>query len=69
MPSTPLNVVSCVPTLQIGSSATLAAACDLSGSFVAYTSIVLFHGTFVTGNLIALGAAITLDDNTVVSQC
>ncbi|WP_329149450.1 ice-binding family protein [Streptomyces sp. NBC_01456] len=50
---------------QVGSSATLGAGSTLRGSILAFTSITATTGAIVDGRLLALGAAVTLDTNTV----
>lgn len=49
---------------QVGSSATLNGA-DFSGSILANQSITLTSGALVDGRLLALGAHVTLDGNTL----
>ncbi|MFI2187362.1 ice-binding family protein [Streptomyces sioyaensis] len=50
---------------QVGSSATLGAGSTLRGSVLAFTSITATTGAIVDGRLLALGAAVTLDTNTI----
>ncbi|MGY5127852.1 ice-binding family protein, partial [Streptomyces nigrescens] len=50
---------------QVGSSATLGGGSTLRGSILANTSITAVTGAIVDGRLLALGAAVTLDTNTV----
>ncbi|MFI0709752.1 ice-binding family protein, partial [Streptomyces inhibens] len=50
---------------QVGSSATLGAGSTIRGSILAFTSITATTGAIVDGRLLAAGAAVTLDSNTV----
>ncbi|MFG2862684.1 ice-binding family protein [Streptomyces sioyaensis] len=50
---------------QVGSSATLGIGSTLRGSILAFTSITATTGAIVDGRLLALGAAVTLDTNTI----
>lgn len=50
---------------RIGTSATFLTSSDLVGSFLAGASITAGTGTSVDGRLLALGAAVTLDSNTI----
>ncbi|MDD2776804.1 MAG: ice-binding family protein [Gallionella sp.] len=50
---------------QVGSSATLGANTQTTGSILALTSITLNTGAAVTGRALALTGAVTLDTNTV----
>lgn len=50
---------------QIGTSATFLTSSDLVGSFLAGASITAGTGTMVNGRLLALGAAVTLDTNSI----
>ena len=50
---------------QVGSSATLGAGSTIRGSILAFTSITATTGAIVDGRLLALGAAVTLDTNTI----
>jgi hypothetical protein len=50
---------------QVGSSATLGIGSDFSGSLLAATSITLNNGVDLSGRAFALGAAVTLDSNTI----
>ena len=52
---------------QVGSSATLGAGTDFSGTLIAFTSDTLNTGATVNGRVIALGGAVTLDGNTIIS--
>ncbi|RFU33532.1 hypothetical protein B7463_g2830, partial [Scytalidium lignicola] len=56
---------------QIGSSATLGSNTTFIGIILAHTSITAVTGTTVSGSLIALTGAVTLDSNiiTVVNTC
>lgn len=50
---------------QIGTSATFLTSSDLVGSFLAGASITAGTGTTVDGRLLALGADVTLDSNSI----
>ena len=50
---------------QVGSSSTLGAGTVFVGSILAYTSDTLDSGASVTGRVVALGAAVTLIDDTI----
>ncbi len=50
---------------QVGSSATLGTGTDFMGNILANTSITADTGATVNGRLLALNAAVTLDDNTI----
>jgi type VI secretion system secreted protein VgrG len=50
---------------QIGTSATFLTSSSLVGSFLAGASITAGTGTMVDGRLLALGAAVTLDSNSI----
>ena len=55
---------------QVGSSATLGSATAFAGSLLADQSITLDTGsTILCGRAIALNAAVTLDNNTVSTDC
>ena len=56
---------------QVGSSATLGSTTDFEGSILANTSITLDTGTTINcGRVIALNAAVTMDDNTInIDDC
>lgn len=55
-------------TWQIGSSATLGTATNFAGTILAFTSITATTGVSVSGRLVAINAAVTLDTN-AVSAC
>lgn len=76
IPSTFIPVANSVITLTngaqpgnvywlVGSSATLSAGSTVVGNVIAYTAITVGANTIVNGRLIALGAAVTMDTNTV----
>jgi hypothetical protein len=50
---------------QVGSSATLGTTTNFAGSILATTSITLDTGASVNGRVLAIGGAVTMDDNTV----
>jgi hypothetical protein len=50
---------------QVGSSATLGTTTNFAGTILATTSITLNTGATVVGRALALGGAVTLDDNTI----
>jgi hypothetical protein len=50
---------------QVGSSATLGTGTAFAGSVLAYTSDTVTTGTSVSGRVIALNGAVTLDDNAI----
>jgi hypothetical protein len=50
---------------QVGSSATLGTTTNFAGSILASTSITLNTGATVNGRVLALGGAVTMDDNTI----
>jgi Ice-binding-like len=50
---------------QVGSSATLGTTTNFAGTILATTSITLDTGATVTGRALALGGAVTMDDNTI----
>jgi hypothetical protein len=50
---------------QVGSSATLGTTTNFAGSILATTSITLNTGATVNGRVLALGGAVTMDDNTI----
>lgn len=52
----------------VGSSATLGTTTAFAGDIVADASITLDTGANVSGSLVALNGAVTLDDNTVTSD-
>jgi hypothetical protein len=52
---------------QVGSSATLGVGSTFAGSLLAASAITANTGVVVDGRLLAIGAAITLDSNTVTS--
>ena len=52
---------------QVGSSATLGAGSSFIGNILAYASITTVSGTSLTGRLLALTGAVTLDTNNVTS--
>jgi hypothetical protein len=56
---------------QIGSSATLGAGSNFSGTLMALTNISLGNGVTVQGRLLALNAAVNLDHDTIIkpSSC
>jgi hypothetical protein len=53
---------------RVGSSATIAARTTFVGTIIAYTAITIGHQVSTAGSFIALGAAVTLDDNMIVAQ-
>lgn len=52
---------------QVGTSATLGAGSSFIGNILAYASVTTVSGTTVTGRLLALTGAVTLDTNNVSS--
>ena len=50
---------------QVGSSATLGTTTNFAGSILATTSITLNTGATVNGRVLAIGGAVTMDDNTI----
>jgi len=50
---------------QVGSSATLGTTTNFAGTILATTSITLDTGATVSGRVLAIGGAVTMDDNTV----
>ncbi len=52
---------------QIGSSATLGTGTDFAGTILAFTSITVTTGSIIRGRLLAQGAAVTLDTDTVLA--
>lgn len=50
---------------QVGSSATLGTTTNFAGTIIATTSITLDTGATVSGRVLALGGAVTLDTNTI----
>ncbi len=50
---------------QVGSSATLGTTTNFAGSILATTSVTLDTGASVSGRVLAIGGAVTMDDNTV----
>ena len=52
---------------QVGSSATLGAGSSFIGNILAYAAITTVSGTSVTGRLLALTEAVTLDTNRVTN--
>jgi hypothetical protein len=50
---------------QVGSSATLGTTTNFAGSILATSSITLNTGATVNGRVLAIGGAVTLDDNTI----
>jgi hypothetical protein len=50
---------------QVGSSATLGTTTNFAGSILATTSITLDTGATINGRALALGGAVTMDDNTI----
>jgi len=50
---------------QVGSSATLGTTTNFAGTILATTSITLDTGATVTGRALALGGAVTMNDNTI----
>jgi hypothetical protein len=52
---------------QVGSSATLGTTTNFAGSIIATTSITLNTGATVNGRVLAIGGAVTLDDNTITA--
>jgi aspartate 1-decarboxylase len=52
---------------QVGSSATLGSGSSFIGNILAYASVTTVSGTTVTGRLMALNGAVTLDTNNVTS--
>jgi hypothetical protein len=50
---------------QVGSSATLGTTTNFAGTIIATTSITLDTGATVNGRVLALGGAVTMDDNTI----
>lgn len=59
---------SCEVYWQVGSSATLGVNSDLSGRVLASESITLNSGAKVTGQMLAITGAVTLDNNVVSNQ-
>jgi len=53
---------------RVGSSANIAVGTSFKGNIIAKTAISVFHQASFVGGLFALGAAISLDDNAIVSQ-
>jgi len=53
---------------RVGSSATIATKTTFVGSIIAYTAITIGHQVISAGSFIALGAAVTLDDNSITAQ-
>jgi len=53
---------------RVGSSATIASKTTFVGTIIAYTAITIGHQVTSQGSFIALGAAVTLDDNTITAQ-
>jgi hypothetical protein len=55
---------------QVGSSATIGTTTNFAGSILATTSITLNTGATVNGRVLAIGGAVTMDDNTItVPSC
>ena len=52
---------------QVGTSATLGSGSSFIGNILAYASVTTVSGTMVTGRLLALTGAVTLDTNNVTS--
>jgi len=52
----------------VGSSATLGAGSSLAGNILAHTAVSLGGAAVVDGTICAITAAITLDDNSIVTQ-
>jgi hypothetical protein len=50
---------------QVGSSATLGTTTNFAGTILATTSITLNTGATINGRALALGGAVTMDDNTI----
>jgi hypothetical protein len=50
---------------QVGSSATLGTTTNFAGTILATTSITLNTGATVNGRALAIGGAVTMDDNTI----
>ena len=50
---------------QVGTSATLGTGSEFDGSIIAGTSITMDTGAGLEGNALALGGAVTLDDNDI----
>jgi hypothetical protein len=51
---------------QVGSSATLGTTTNFAGSILATASVTLNTGATVNGRVLALGGAVTMDDNTII---
>jgi Ice-binding-like len=52
---------------QVGSSATLGTGTKFAGNLIAFTSDTVTTGVSVAGRVFALGAAVTLDTNTITT--
>jgi hypothetical protein len=50
---------------QVGSSATFGTGCAFAGNVMAYASVTMTTGATLTGRLLAINGAITLDSNSV----
>lgn len=53
---------------QVGSSATLGTSSLFVGTVLAHTSITAANGAIIHGQLLAMGAAVTLDANTIINN-
>ncbi|MBE0451418.1 MAG: DUF3494 domain-containing protein [Clostridia bacterium] len=53
---------------QVGSSATLGTNSDFKGTILAAQSITATTGANITGKLLAMGGAVTLDNNNIINE-